>query len=137
SPQLTVWAPAVLAILRIVSALLLIDQGLITLLNFPQAGLPDALEAAAGVIEVGGGVLIAVGLYTRVAALAAAAEMAMAYGALDRPDTAILFTVIFFYLVFAGPGTWSLDGRIRRPDVRPEVPVPESGKAKDRRGRDV
>jgi len=113
-PELTAWAPAVLAILRIVSALLLIDQGLITLLHFPQAGLPDALEAGAGVIEVVGGVLIVVGLYTRVAALAAAAEMAMAYGALDRPDTAILFTVIFFYLVFAGPGAWSLDGRIRR-----------------------
>jgi putative oxidoreductase len=110
-----------LAILRIVSALLLIDQGLNTLLHFPQAGVPDALDAGAGVIEVVGGVLIAVGLYTRVAALAAAAEIAMAYGALDRPDTTILFGVIFFYLVFAGPGMWSLDGRIHRPDVRPEV----------------
>jgi len=119
--ELTVWAPLVLAILRIVSALLLIDQGLITLLHFPQAGVPDVLDAGAGVIEVVGGVLIAVGLYTRVAALAAAAEIAMAYGALDRPDTTILFCVIFFYLVFAGPGLWSLDGRIHQPDVRPEV----------------
>jgi putative oxidoreductase len=119
--ELSVWAPPVLAILRIVSALLLIDQGLITLLHFPQAGVPDGLDAGAGVIEVVGGVLIAVGLYTRVAALAAAAEIAMAYGALDRPDTTILFCVIFFYLVFAGPGMWSLDGRIHQPDVRPEV----------------
>jgi putative oxidoreductase len=118
-PELSVWAPLVLAILRIVSALLLIDQGLSTLLHFPQAGVPDALDAAAGAIEVVGGVLIAVGLYTRVAALAAAAEIAMAYGALDRPDTSILFCVIFFYLVFAGPGMWSLDGRIHQPDVRP------------------
>ena len=61
-------------------------------------------DAGAGVIEVVGGVLIAVGLYTRIAALAAAAEMAMAYGELDRPDTTILFCVIFFYLVFAWPG---------------------------------
>jgi hypothetical protein len=74
------------------------------------------------VIEVVGGVLIAVGLYTRTAALAAAAETAMAYGAFDRPDTAILFCAIFFYLVFAGPGMWSLDGRIHQPDIRPEVP---------------
>jgi putative oxidoreductase len=117
--ELTVWAPLVLAILRIVSALLLIDQGLITLLHFPQAGVPDALDAGAGVIEVVGGVLIAVGLYTRIAALAAAAEMAIAYGALDRPDMAILFCVIFFYLVFAGPGMWSLDGRIHRAAVPP------------------
>jgi putative oxidoreductase len=120
-PELSVWAPLVLAILRIVSALLLIDQGLNTLLHFPQAGVPDALDAGAGVIEVVGGVLIAIGLYTRVAALAAAAEIAMAYGALDRPDTTILFGVIFFYLVFAGPGMWSLDGRIHQPDVRPKV----------------
>src|SRR6202011_6010952 len=75
-PELSLWAPLVLAILRIVSALLLIDQGLNTLLHFPQAGVPDALDAGAGVIEVVGGVLIAVGLYTRAAALAAAAETA-------------------------------------------------------------
>src|SRR5262245_5284366 len=121
-PALDLWAPPVLAILRIASALLLIDQGTITLLHYPQASVPDTLEVGAGVIEVLGGVLIAVGLYTRVVALAAAAEMAMAYGALNRPDTAILFCVIFFYLVFAGPGTWSLDGRIRQPDARPAVP---------------
>jgi len=120
-PELSVWAPLVLAILRIVSALLLIDQGLNMLLHFPQAGVPDGLDAGAGVIEVVGGVLIAVGLYTRVAALAAAAETAMAYGAFDRPDTAILFCAIFFYLVFAGPGLCSLDGRTHQPDIRPEV----------------
>jgi putative oxidoreductase len=123
--ELSVWAPLVLAVLRIVSALLLIDQGLTTLLHFPQAGVPDALDAGAGVIEVVGGALIAVGLYTRVAALAAAAEIAMAYGALDRPDTTILFCVIFFYLVFAGPGMWSLDGRIHQPGVRPPDVRPE------------
>ena len=117
--ELTIWTPLVLAILRIVSALLLVDQGLNTLLHFPQAGVPDGLDVAVGAIEVVGGVLIAVGLYTRVAALAAAAEIAMAYGALDRPDTTILFCVIFFYLVFAGPGLWSLDARIHRPDARP------------------
>jgi putative oxidoreductase len=118
-PELTIWTPLVLAILRIVSALLLVDQGLNTLLHFPQAGVPDGLDVAVGAIEVVGGVLIAVGLYTRVAALAAAAEIAMAYGALDRPDTTMLFCVIFFYLVFAGPGLWSLDARIHRPDARP------------------
>ena len=123
--ELGTWAPLVLAILRIVSAVLLIDQGLTTLLHFPQAGVPDALDAGAAAIEVVGGVLIALGLYTRVAALAAAAETAMAYGALDRPDTAILFCAIFFYLVFAGPGLWSLDGRIHQPDIRPPDSRPE------------
>ena len=121
TPELSVWTPLVLAILRIASALLLIDQGLNMLLHFPPAGVPDGLDVAVGAIEVGGGVLIAVGLYTRIAALAVAAEIAMAYGALDRPDTTILFGVIFFYLVFAGPGLWSLDGWIHRRDARPDA----------------
>src|SRR5258708_36995665 len=77
---LSVWAPLVLAVLRIVSALLLIDQGLTTLLHFPQAGVPDALDAGAGVIDVVGGVLIPVGLYTRAAPLPPAAAPATAYG---------------------------------------------------------
>jgi uncharacterized membrane protein YphA (DoxX/SURF4 family) len=44
-PELSVWAPLVLAILRIASALLLIDQGLNTFLHFPHAGVPDGLDA--------------------------------------------------------------------------------------------
>jgi hypothetical protein len=47
-PELSAWAPLVLAILRIVSAPLLIDQGLNMLPHFPQAGVPDGLDAGAG-----------------------------------------------------------------------------------------
>src|SRR5258707_3497476 len=76
---LSVWAPLVLAVLRIVSALLLIDQGLTTLLHFPQAGVPDALDAGAGVIEVVGRGLIAIGLYTAPAPLGAPSPPPQAY----------------------------------------------------------
>ena len=114
--------PEVLSIARIVIGLLFLEHGMNKMFHYPLAGgavvhaynLMAFPVGPAGVIEVVGGVLIAVGLYTRVAALAAAAEIAMAYGALDRPDTTILFGVIFFYLVFAGPGLWSLDGRIHQ-----------------------
>ena len=74
------------------------------LLPLPSAPTSIAMPAAAGLIETAGGLLIAAGLYTRVAALIYSAEMAMAWSALNLGDAAILFCVVFFYLVFAGPG---------------------------------
>jgi len=108
-PALDLWAPLGLAILRIVTALLFLDHGLMKLLHFRELGLPEMLRAATGLVEMVAGVLIALGLHTRAAALVAAAETAIAYWALDLGDAAILFCTVFFYLVFAGPGAWSLD----------------------------
>src|SRR5580700_8748739 len=101
-----------LPILRIVTALLFLDHGLIKLLHFRELGLPEMLRVATGLVEMVAGVLIALGLHTRVAALVAAAEAAIAYWALDLGDAAILFCAVFFYLVFAGPGAWNLDATI-------------------------
>jgi len=74
----------------------------------------------AAVIEVGGGALIALGLFTRLAAFIAAGEMAVAYfmahaprgfwPALNMGEGAILFCFIFLFLAAAGPGAWSVDG---------------------------
>ena len=74
---------------------------------------------AAGVIELVGGTLIALGLFTRPAAFIASGTMAAAYfmahatqgfwPALNQGEAAIMFCFIFLYLVFAGPGAWSLD----------------------------
>jgi putative oxidoreductase len=74
---------------------------------------------AAGVIEVVTSVLILVGFKTRVAAFLASGEMAVAYfmahapqsfwPAINKGESAILFCFIFLYLVFAGPGDWSID----------------------------
>ena len=73
----------------------------------------------AGVFELILGALITLGLFTRVAAFIAAGEMAFAYWIAHAPqnffpvnnggDAAILYCFVFLFLVFAGPGRWSID----------------------------
>lgn len=128
-PNLAVWAPRVLSLLRIVAALLFMEHGLMKLFHFPaaQPGAPDPLPTlllAAAWIEVVGGGLIALGLFTRAAAFICSGQMAVAYfmahgsqgfwPALNGGEAAILFCFIFLYLVFAGPGVWSLDTVVRK-----------------------
>ena len=128
-PNLSLWAPRVLSILRLVTALLFLQHGLMKLFDFPgpQPGAPDPLPTvllAAAWIEVVGGALIAVGLFTRVAAFIGSGQMAVAYfvahgsqgfwPALNQGELAIMFCFVFFYLVFAGPGPWSLDAIVRK-----------------------
>lgn len=128
-PDLAVWAPRVLSLLRIVAALLFMEHGLMKLFHFPaaQPGAPDPLPTlllAAAWIEVVGGGLIALGLFTRAAAFICSGQMAVAYfmahgsqgfwPALNGGEAAILFCFIFLYLVFAGPGVWSLDTVVRK-----------------------
>lgn len=128
-PDLTPWAPRVLSLLRIVTALLFIEHGTMKLFDFPapQQGAPDPLPPlllAAAWIEVVGGGLLALGLFTRVAAFICSGQMAVAYfmahgsqgfwPALNGGEAAILFCFVFLYLVFAGPGAWSLDALLRK-----------------------
>lgn len=128
-PNLDVWAPRVLSILRIITALLFMEHGLMKLFDFPgpQEGAPDPLPPlllAAAWIELVGGGLIALGLFTRIAAFVCSGQMAVAYfmahgsqgfwPALNGGEAAILFCFVFLYLVFAGPGMWSLDAIVRK-----------------------
>jgi len=128
-PNLAVWAPRVLSLLRIIAALLFMEHGLMKLFHFPapQPGAPDPLPTillAAAAIEVVGGGLIALGLFTRIAAFICSGQMAVAYfmahgsqgfwPALNGGEAAILYCFIFLYLVFAGPGVWSLDTAVRK-----------------------
>ena len=123
-PQLEIWSPRVLAAVRIITALLFMEHGLMKLVAFPAAtpGLPTPLPAilvAAALIEVVGGALLTVGLFTRIAAFICSGEMAAAYfmahapksfwPAVNQGDAAILFCFIFLYIAFAGAGAWSLD----------------------------
>jgi putative oxidoreductase len=128
---MTIWTPRLLSILRIVAALLFMEHGLMKLFHFPaaQPGAPDPLPAllvAAAWIEVVGGALLAVGLFTRIAAFICSGEMAVAYfighfpsspwPAINGGDAAILLCFIFLYLAAAGGGEWSVDavrGRTR------------------------
>jgi putative oxidoreductase len=128
-PNLEAWSPRVLSILRIVAALLFIEHGLMKLFHFPapQAGAPNPLPiilVAAAWIEILGGLLVTLGLFTRLAALVCSGEMAVAYftahapqgfyPALNMGESAVLFCFVFLYLVFAGPGPWSLDAVVRK-----------------------
>ena len=116
------YRPYALAILRIVAALLFFEHGLAKLTGFPRGpALPVdfSLHWFSGVIEFVGGALLALGLFTRAAALIVSGEMAVAYflshaprGFFPTPQRRRgrdLFCFVFLYLVFAGPGAWSLD----------------------------
>ena len=121
------YAPYVLSIVRIVAALLFFEHGLSRLLGFPSPLPTPALFSLywfAGAIELAGGALLALGLFTRLAAFIMSGEMAFAYflshaphdffPILNRGDGAILYCFIFFYIAFAGAGPWSLDARLRK-----------------------
>jgi len=125
--NLSQWSPRALAVLRIVTALLFLEHATMKFFAFP-AGMPGTenglppMMIAAGVIELVAGVLVALGLFTRWAALIASGEMAVAYWmahapqgfwpALNQGELAIMFCFVFLYLVFAGPGAWALDSSI-------------------------
>jgi len=123
------WAPRLRSLLRIVAGLMFMLEGAQKLLGFPDPGAklqPHAplLLKAAGVIELVGGALIALGLLTSIAALIASGEMAVAYFKQHAPngfwptlnggELAALYCFVFLYLAFAGPGPWSLDAIIGR-----------------------
>jgi putative oxidoreductase len=119
------WRPYVLSLLRIVAALLFLQSGLEKFLGFPAAGPPLAgpiILAAA--IETIGGLLLLIGLFSRWAALVMSGEMAFAYFMAHAPKSfypaanggnlAVLYCFVFLYLVFAGPGPWSVDRAMKR-----------------------
>jgi putative oxidoreductase len=124
--RLSAWAPHALALLRIVTALLFIEHGTQKYFLFPASQMfPEpvsvfSLMGLAGALEIIGGLLILVGLFTRAAAFVLSGEMAFAYFMAHLPlgffpannfgDGPILFCFVYLYLVFAGPGAWSVDG---------------------------
>jgi len=118
------WAPQLRSILRIVAGLMFMLHGALKILGFPeaQAKLNPSAPAyikLAGFIELIGGALIAVGLFTSIVAILASGEMAVAYFKVHAPnglwpvtnggELAALYCFVFLYLAFAGPGPWSLD----------------------------
>lgn len=121
------WAPRMLSVLRIVSALIFMAHGTQKILGFPASSMNPAMFSLpwiAGVLELVGGALLLIGLFSRPVAFLLSGEMAVAYflahapksvfPALNGGDAAILYCFVFLYIVFAGPGPWSVDARLGR-----------------------
>jgi putative oxidoreductase len=120
------WAPFLLSVLRIIAAFLFIQFGSGKLLAIPAAIMPGggtapltSLAGFAGSLELVGGALLLLGLFTRPVAFLLSGEMAFAYfmghapqgfwPVLNQGSPAILFCFIWLYISSAGPGPWSLD----------------------------
>ncbi len=121
-------APYVLSALRIVAALLFLMYGMSKFFGFPAPGPRlTPLLTVAGVLELVGGGLLLVGLFSRPVAFVLSGMMAVGYfiehlprgffPMVNRGTEAILFCFIFLYIAAAGPGPWSLDAW-RRPGWR-------------------
>lgn len=119
------YAPTLRSVLRIVAGLIFLAHGTQKILGFPASDFnPPAFSMfwTAGIIELITGTLLILGLFTRPAAFVASGLMAAAYWMVHAPnspfpvlnggDAAILYCFVFLYLVFAGPGPWSVDARI-------------------------
>jgi putative oxidoreductase len=128
--NLQLWAPRMLSVLRIVTAFLFLCHGSAKLLHVPHQAMFDNLQLMSqlglqGVLELGGGLLLLVGVFSRPVAFVLAGDMAVAYFIAHWPkdwlpllnggEAAVLFCFVFLYLWIAGPGPWSVDARLRGP----------------------
>ncbi len=116
------FAPEIRSILRIVVALLLLQHAFSKFFGFPAATNAPATFSLiwwAGAIELVGGILLLIGLFSRPAAFILSGELAFAYFIGHAPkgfypltnggELAVLFCFVFLYLAVAGPGPWSVD----------------------------
>ncbi|MDP1528458.1 MAG: DoxX family protein [Rhodoferax sp.] len=120
-----------LAGLRIVSGLMFMQHGAQKMFGFPAEAMgPFNLASqmgVGGVLELFGGALIVLGLFTRPVAFVLSGMMAVAFaqfhwqfgGAsffplVNQGELAALYSWVFLYLAFAGPGAWSVDQVLKR-----------------------
>jgi putative oxidoreductase len=120
------WTPRALAMLRIVAGFLFLQHGTAKLFHVPHVASFDSLRVlslvgCAGLLEVTGGLLLLLGLFTRPTAFILSGEMAVAYfiehapqghfftPALNQGEEAVLYCFLFLFLSVAGGGAWSID----------------------------
>jgi putative oxidoreductase len=116
------------ALLRIVASYVVLTHASAKLFHVPHIAMFDGLPlvsllGAAGIIELIGGVLVLVGLFTRAAAFVLSGELAFAYfighapkgnfflPLLNSGEPAVLLSFIYLFIAAAGPGAWSIDAR--------------------------
>jgi putative oxidoreductase len=123
----TTWTGPILSVLRIITGLPFLAHGTAKLLKWPlvdyfKDGVPlFSMMGLAGALEIVGGLLIVLGLFTRVTAFVLSGMMAVAYfmahasqgfhPILNGGELAIMFCFVFLYLAAAGAGPWSLDAK--------------------------
>lgn len=128
----SVWAPRILSVLRIISGFLILQHGLQKVFGLLPPTLPPgapppppfsfslaSLAGVSGLLELVGGILLILGLFTRPAAFILSGLLAVGYfmvhapqgfwPILNRGELAALYCFVFFYLFFAGGGPWSVD----------------------------
>ena len=123
------WSPRILGILRMVTGFLFLQHGSAKLLGAPHNAMFDGLQlmslmGLAGVLELGGGALIMVGLFTRPVAFILSGMMAVAYfmahaskgflPIVNQGELAVLYCFVFLYFSVAGGGGYSVDGMLRK-----------------------
>lgn len=126
---LAAWRPRALSVLRFITGLLIIQHGMGKIIHFPAFPAyanvqPLSLLGAAGFIELIGGALLILGLFTQPAAFIVSGEMAVAYFIAHAPKDfhplvnggtlAILYSFTCLYLSTAGAGPWSVDAAMKR-----------------------
>jgi putative oxidoreductase len=118
------WSPRLLGVLRIVTGLLFLQHGSAKLLGAPHVAMFDGLQlfslmGLAGVLELVGGLLIVLGLFTRPVAFVLSGLMAVAYFMAHAPqgflpivnqgELAVMYSFVFLYLSVAGSGAFGID----------------------------
>ena len=123
----TSWSGPLLSVLRVITGLLFLAHGTAKLVQWPYVemfkdGVPLAsIFGIGGLLEIIGGVLIVLGLFTRITAFVLSGMMAVAYFMFHAPagfypiinggELAIIYSFVFLYLAAAGAGPWSLDAK--------------------------
>ena len=118
--EFATWSPRMLSVLRIMTGLLFMEHGMQKFFAFPSPGPAlTPLLIVQGLLELVGGILIVIGLFTRPVAFILAGDMAVAYFYAHVPrgffpqvnmgQLAIMFCFVFLYLFIAGGGAWSVD----------------------------
>jgi len=123
------WSPRLLSVLRFVTGLCYIQHGMAKLFKYPPVPMFAKVELMsllgfAGVLELVGGALLIVGLFSRPVAFILAGQMAVAYFMAHAPhgffpilnggELAIMFCFVFLYIAAAGPGPWSIDAAMKK-----------------------
>ena len=126
-PFVDLWSSRATSVLRVIAGFLFMSHGMQKIVGFPapptHAFQLFTLSGAAGVLELFGGILLLIGLFTRPVAFILSGEMAFAYfiahapqsfwPLINRGELAVLYCFVFLYFAVAGGGVWSIDALLR------------------------